>query len=229
MQNETMEYREDTAVKTSATEDDRLTDLVRACQDAMVSGTDADTIAGLPAPEDEESWEDALWDGHGETVILCWQDTHGCHFKNRADALKNDAECVDSLEPFVDGFARPIRARIEHLDFVPENACQSHVTITGVWVGDFEGEKIEISREPPCLDDNGHDWAADSHSQDPGSREILDLTGVDTRPYGTDDGHCGASVCKRCGVIDHWKYYHGGRLEHSYSHPDPDLARKLED
>ncbi len=198
---------ETTATETTPTEDERMMALVKACQHAMIEGDDADSVEGLPSPDSDEDgragdlWEDALGHGESRIVVLCWQDPHGRHFSSRSEAQRNDAEWVDTENQFVEGFARPVYANIEHLEFVPENASQSHVAIVGIWIGDWEGDEIEISREPPCTDDDGHSWV--SHGT----------------AYGTPGGCSGGSVCEKCGLVDSWRYLHGGRVEHSYYHP----------
>ena len=226
-------------------EDERMMDLVNALQGAMLEGTDADAIEGLPAPNSEkECWEDALGYGDSQDVVICWQEPHGYHFRDRSDAIRHDAECVDTEETVVDGYARPIYATVECFNFNPENACQSHVAISGVWIGNWEGEKVEIPRdeddeceesdedddkEPACIDDEGHQWVQDDHSQTYGSTDVYRLTGYRTAPYGTDNGHHGASICRKCGVVNEWRYFHGGFVKNSYSPPDSDLVEKLKE
>ena len=93
--------------------------------------------------------------------------------------------------------------------------------------GDDEDEDDE--REPGCIDDGGHQWVSDDHAQNPNSRDVYRLTGYETRPYGTDNGHHGASICRKCGVVNSWRYFHGGIVKNSYSPPNSDLVEKLKD
>ena len=96
-----------TETATTATEDEHMTALVKACQHAMIEGDDADSIEGLPGPGNgEECWSDALKDGESRDILLCWQEPHGYHFRDRYDALLHDAEWADVDEPVVVGRSR---------------------------------------------------------------------------------------------------------------------------
>jgi len=109
-----------TDTETTATEDERMMAIVKACQDAMLEGDDADSVEGLPGPDAEECWGDALADEESRDVLICWQEPHGYHFRDRYDALLHDAESADIDEPVVEGSARPIYARVEASSYVPE-------------------------------------------------------------------------------------------------------------
>ena len=190
----------DTAEATP-TEDEHMLTLVKACQNAMIEGDDADTIAGLPAPEGEESWEDALGYGQSQDVILCWQEPHGYHFRHRHDALLHDAEWADVDGPVVEGSARPIYARVEAHEHVPENARQSVVTVTAVRIGEWETEDVDlpVDEDPDCPHCHGDDWL-DDHDLVGGCAEN---PGV----YGSGHGSVSiTTVCKGCGatrIVDH--------------------------
>ena len=92
-----------------------------------------------------------------------------------------------------------------------------------------EDEDEDEDKEPECIDDDGHEWVSDDHSQNPNSRDVYWLTGYETAPYGTENGHYGASICRKCGVVNEWRYFHGGIVKNSYSPPNSDLVEKLKD
>jgi hypothetical protein len=220
-----------TATENTPTEDERMMALVKACQNAMIEGDDADSVEGLPSPDsDEESWGDAIGDGESKDVLICWQDPHGYHFKDRYDALLHDAEWADVDDPVVEGSARPIYARVEAYNYVPDNARQSVVTITAVRIGEWETEDVDmpVDEDPDCLHCHGDEWL-DDH----------DLVGGCAESPGVwASGHGSVSittVCKGCGatrVVDYGATsWDNGRqiTKVTFGQPDPDWSYESEE
>ena len=220
-----------TETATTATEDEHMTALVKACQHAMLEGDDADSIEGLPGPGNgEECWSDALKDGESRDILLCWQEPHGYHFRDRYDALLHDAEWADVDEPVVEGSARPIYARVEAYQHVPENARQSVVTITAVRIGEWETEDVDlpVDEDPDCPHCYGDEWL-DDH----------DLVGGCAESPGVwSSGHGSVSVttaCKGCGARRTVDYgatsWDNGRqiTKVTFGEPDPEWSYESED
>jgi len=209
---------------TTATEDERMLAIIQACQHAMIDGKDADSIPGLPGPGNgEECWNDALKDGESRDVLLCWQEPHGYHFRDRYDALLHDAEWADVDEPIVEGSARPIYVRVEAYEHVPENGHQSVVTITAVRIGEWETEDVDlpVDENPDCPHCQGDEWL-DDHDLVGGCAEN---PGV----YGSGHGSVSiTTVCKGCGatrIVDYGATsWDNGRqiTEVTFGEPDPE-------
>jgi len=238
-----------TDTETTATEDERMMAIVKACQDAMLEGDDADSVEGLPGPDAEECWGDALADGesrdvlicwqepHGyhfrgesRDVLICWQEPHGYHFRDRYDALLHDAESADIDEPVVEGSARPIYARVEASSYVPEGARQSAVTITAVRIGEWETEDVDlpVDEDPNCPHCHGDEWL-DDHDLVGGCAEN---PGV----YGSGHGSVSVTaVCKGCGArrtVDHGATsWDSGRqiTQVTFGEPDPEWDYESEE
>ena len=230
---ETMTATETTATETTATptEDERMMAIIKACHHAMIEGDDADSVEGLPPPDsNEESWGDALGDGESKDVLLCWQEPHGYHFRDRYDALLHDAEYADVDEAVVEGSARPIFARVEAYEHVPENARQSVVTITAVRIGDWETEDVDmpVDEDPDCPHCHGDEWL-DDHDLVGG---CVENPGV----YGSGHGSVSiTTVCKGCGatrIVDHGATsWADGRKVTSvtFGQPDPEWSYEGEE
>jgi len=206
-----------TATETTPTEDERMMAIIKACQHAMIEGDDADSVEGLPSPDSDDSWEDAL-------------DPHGYHFRDRYDALLHDAEWADVDEPVVEGSARPIYARVEAYEHVPENARQSVVTITAVRIGEWETEDVDmpVDEDPDCPHCYGDEWL-DDH----------DLVGGCSEAPGVwSSGHGSVSVttvCKGCGATRTVDYgatsWENGRqiTQVTFGEPDPEWSYEGEE